>query len=206
MTQHLNKDSIFTMVMFFTVLGTGLIIGFFVPRGIPRVAMSNIYAPVILLVALYAIHYIPAIYIGSIFLCAGIIFLVSDALNNTYGVHSLAAVIAVLLSYAALMQSHIAGLNIKIISLFSAVLVLILNAVARFGTGFRARRLQHKLQTEININDKGVVVEIEGLRYKVCVNDTLWDAESNYILHEGQHVTISEKRDLLLYVEPDTSS
>jgi hypothetical protein len=31
------------------------------------------------------------------------------------------------------------------------------------------------------------------------------ELETNYILQEGQHVIACEKRDLLLYVEPDST-
>lgn len=175
----------------------GLILEFFNPGSV----LPGLVGAISLLVALYALAFVPINYAGAALVLLGVALMVAEAHIGAFGalgVGGLAAfVIGALLMFPSRAPGFaLSGAVVAGAAIGSAVLLLFVLTVL-----LRSRKRPVVTGTEALIGAEGETVSWQDGEGRVRVHGEIWRARSNGALQVGSHVKVVSRDGLVLGVE-----
>lgn len=192
-----QPDFLFVML----ILG---VLGLYTEFTHPGVVVPGVVGGICLLLALFALNYLPVNLAGLFLIALAMAFFILEAKMPSHGVLAAGGVVSMFLGAIFLIRSPLTpgGVSIKVAvaaTLPFAVLVVFLMRLV-----LRSRKWKTATGKEELIGSQGVVVKLlqSGAEGMVRVHGELWRAESSQPVQEGKPVKIVRVEGLKLYVEP----
>lgn len=177
----------------------GLILEFYNPGGI----LPGTVGAICLLLALYSFQLLPVNYAGMGLILLGVVLLVAEAFQPSFGVLGLGGLVAFVIGSIVLMDTQLPAFSIylSVILTFAMATTLVFSLVV--GMALRARKRPVVSGLEQMIGEVGTVnTLLDKHLAMVSVHSENWRAHSAMPLHSGQKVKISAIHGLTLNVEP----
>jgi len=154
-----------------------------------------------LLLALYAFQLLPINYAGMGLILLGIVLMVAEAYEPSFGVLGIGGLIAFVIGSIILMDTDAPGfgIDISVIIVFSIISVLVF--VVAIGMALKAKRRPIVSGLEELIGGTATVVDDFDQRGKVAIHSETWNAYSQTPLQKGQQVKVTAIKGLTLDVE-----
>ena len=175
----------------------GLILEFFNPGAV----LPGLVGAISLLVALYALAFVPINYAGAALVLFGIALMVAEAHIGAFGALGVGGIAAFVIGALMMFPSNVQGFALSggvIIgaAIGSAALLLVVLAVA-----LRSRRRPVVTGSEALIGAEGETVSWQGGEGRVRVKGEIWLARSDAPLAAGSRVKVVNRDGLVLRVE-----
>jgi membrane-bound serine protease (ClpP class) len=192
-----QPDFLFVML----ILG---VLGLYTEFTHPGVVVPGVVGGICLLLALFALNFLPVNLAGLFLIALAMAFFILEAKMPSHGVLAAGGVVSMFLGAIFLIRSPLTpgGVSIKVAiaaTLPFAVLVVFLMRLV-----LRSRKWKTATGKEELIGSQGVVVKLlqSGGEGMIRVHGELWRAESTLPVQEGKTVKILRVEGLKLYVEP----
>jgi len=189
------------LVFVLLILG---VLGLYTEFTHPGVVAPGVIGGICLLLALYALNFLPVNLAGLFLIALAMAFFILEAKMPSHGVLAVGGVVSMFLGAIFLIRSPLTpgGVSIKVAlaaTLPFAVLVIFLMRLV-----LRSRKWKSTTGKEELIGSQGVVVKLlqSGAEGMIRVHGELWRAESSQPVQEGKTVRIVRVEGLKLYVEP----
>lgn len=189
------------LVFVLLILG---VLGLYTEFTHPGVVAPGVIGGICLLLALYALNFLPVNLAGLFLIALAMAFFILEAKMPSHGVLAVGGVVSMFLGAIFLIRSPLTpgGVSIKVAiaaTLPFAVLVVFLMRLV-----LRSRKWKTATGKEELIGSQGVVVKLlqSGAEGMIRVHGELWRAESSQPVQEGKFVKIVRVEGLKLYVEP----
>ncbi len=177
----------------------GLLLEFYNPGGI----LPGTVGAICLMLALYSFQLLPVNYAGMGLILLGVVLMVAEAFQPSFGVLGLGGLVAFVIGSIVLMDTQLPAFTIylSVILTFAVVTALVLFLVV--GMALRARKrpvvsgLEQMLGQTATVNTL-----LDDSLAMVSVHSENWRARSSMPLHRGQKVKIKAIDGLTLDVEP----
>ncbi len=176
----------------------GLLLEFYNPGGI----FPGTIGAISLLLALYAFQLLPINYAGMALILLGIVLMIGEAFEPSFGVLGMGGVTAFVIGSIILMDTEAPGygIDLSIIITFAFTSVLIFIVVV--GLALKSRRSPVVSGMEELIGGKATVVNDFDHQGTVTIHSEHWQALSDMPLHQNQQVKVTGIQGLTLIVEP----
>jgi membrane-bound serine protease (ClpP class) len=189
------------LVFVLLILG---VLGLYTEFTHPGVVAPGVIGGICLLLALYALNFLPVNLAGLFLIALAMAFFILEAKMPSHGVLAVGGVVSMFLGAIFLIRSPLTpgGVSIKVAiaaTLPFAVLVVFLMRLV-----LRSRKWKSTTGKEELIGSQGIVVKLlqSGAEGMIRVHGELWRAESSQPVQEGKTVKILRVEGLKLYVEP----
>lgn len=189
------------LVFVLLILG---VLGLYTEFTHPGVVAPGVIGGICLLLALYALNFLPVNLAGLFLIALAMAFFILEAKMPSHGVLAVGGVVSMFLGAIFLIRSPLTpgGVSIKVAlaaTLPFAVLVVFLMRLV-----LRSRKWKSSTGKEELIGSQGIVVKLlqSGAEGMIRVHGELWRAESSQPVQEGKPVKIVRVEGLKLYVEP----
>ncbi len=196
--------------VFFVLLILG-VLGLYTEFTHPGVIAPGVIGGICLILALYAMHFLPVNLAGLFLIALSLAFFILEAKAPSHGVLALGGIVSMFLGAVFLIRSPLTAIRSPLtaggVSLgvaLSATLPFGVLAVVLMKLVLRSRKWKTATGKEELIGCQGTVTaELKaGEEGMVRVHGELWRAESSQPVPEGKTVRISKVEGLKLYVEP----
>jgi membrane-bound serine protease (ClpP class) len=189
--------------VFFVLLILG-VLGLYTEFTHPGVIAPGVIGGICLILALYAMHFLPVNLAGLFLIALSLAFFILEAKAPSHGVLALGGIVSMFLGAVFLIRSPLTAGGVSFGVALSATLPFGVLAVVLMKLVLRSRKWKTATGKEELIGSQGTVtVELkaggEGL---VRVHGELWRAASSQPVPEGKTVRITKVEGLKLYVEP----
>ena len=177
----------------------GLILEFYNPGGI----LPGTVGAICLMLALYSFQLLPVNYAGMGLILLGLVLMVAEAFQPSFGVLGLGGLVAFVIGSIVLMDTQLPAFTIylSVILTFAVVTALVFSLVVAMA--LRARKQPVVSGLEQMIGQIAIVSTlIDSSLAMVSVHSESWRARSSMPLYKGQKVKISAINGLTLEVEP----
>lgn len=177
----------------------GLILEFYNPGGI----LPGTVGAICLMLALYSFQLLPVNYAGMGLILLGVVLMVAEAFQPSFGVLGLGGLVAFVIGSIVLMDTQLPAFTIylSVILTFAVVTALVFTLV--LGMALRARRRPVVSGLELMLGQTATVnTLLDDSLAMVSVHSENWRARSSMPLHRGQKVKINAIDGLTLEVEP----
>jgi membrane-bound serine protease (ClpP class) len=188
------------LVFVLLILG---VLGLYTEFTHPGVVAPGVIGGICLLLALYALNFLPVNLAGLFLIALAMAFFILEAKMPSHGVLAVGGVVSMFLGAIFLIRSPLTpgGVSIKVAlaaTLPFAVLVVFLMRLV-----LRSRKWKSSTGKEELIGSQGIVVKLlqSGAEGMIRVHGELWRAESSQPVQEGKPVKIVRVEGLKLYVE-----
>jgi len=174
----------------------------------PGVVLPGVVGGICLILALYALNFLPVNLAGLFLIVLALVFFILEAKMPSHGVLALGGVISMFLGAIFLIRSPLTPGGVSIGVALSGTVPFAILTVFLMRLVLRSRKWKTATGKEELIGSEGIVVEplqsgAEGL---VRVHGELWQAEAAEPLQEGKTVRIVRVEGLKLYVEPSDAA
>ena len=180
----------------------GLILEFSNPGAI----VPGTVGAICLLLALYAFQLLPINYAGMGLILLGIVLMVAEALEPSFGVLGIGGVTSFVIGSIILMDTNAPGFGIDISVIITFAFTSALIFIFVVGMAVKARRRPVVSGLEGLIGGEATVVNDFDRKGTVTIHSENWQAVSDTPLHKNQLVKVIDVKGLTLRVEPFGSS
>jgi len=189
--------------VFFVLLILG-VLGLYTEFTHPGVIAPGVIGGICLILALYAMHFLPVNLAGLFLIALSLAFFILEAKAPSHGVLALGGIVSMFLGAVFLIRSPLTAGGVSLGVALSATLPFGVLAVVLMKLVLRSRKWKTATGKEELIGCQGTVTaELKaGEEGMVRVHGELWRAESSQPVPEGKTVRISKVEGLKLYVEP----
>src|SRR5437867_7628177 len=189
--------------VFFVLLILG-VLGLYTEFTHPGVIAPGVIGGICLILALYAMHFLPVNLAGLFLIGLSLAFFILEAKAPSHGVLAFGGVVSMFLGAVFLIRSPLTSGGVSIGVALAGTLPFAVLAVVVMRLVLRSRQWKTATGKEELIGSQGVAVEPlpEGAEGMVRVHGELWRAESSKPVQEGEPVRILRVQGLKLYVEP----
>ena len=188
---------------FFVLLILG-VLGLYTEFTHPGVIAPGVIGGICLILALYAMHFLPVNLAGLFLIGLSLAFFILEAKAPSHGVLAFGGVVSMFLGAIFLIRSPLTSGGVSIGVALAGTLPFAVLAVALMRLVLRSRQWKTATGKEELIGSHGVAVEPlpAGQEGMIRVHGELWRAESSRPVQEGEPVRILRVQGLKLYVEP----
>jgi len=189
--------------VFFVLLILG-VLGLYTEFTHPGVIAPGVIGGICLILALYAMHFLPVNLAGLFLIGLSLAFFILEAKAPSHGVLAFGGVVSMFLGAIFLIRSPLTSGGVSIGVALAGTLPFAVLAVALMRLVLRSRQWKTATGKEELIGSHGVAVEPlpAGKEGMIRVHGELWRAESSRPVQEGEPVRILRVQGLKLYVEP----
>jgi len=189
--------------VFFVLLILG-VLGLYTEFTHPGVIAPGVIGGICLILALYAMHFLPVNLAGLFLIGLSLAFFILEAKAPSHGVLAFGGVVSMFLGAVFLIRSPLTSGGVSIGVALAGTLPFAILAVVLMRLVLRSRRWKTTTGKEELIGAQGVAVAplTAGAEGMVRVHGELWRAESSSPVQEGEPVRILRVEGLKLYVEP----
>jgi membrane-bound serine protease (ClpP class) len=189
--------------VFFVLLILG-VLGVYTEFTHPGVIAPGVIGGICLILALYAMNFLPINLAGVFLILLALAFFVLEAKAPSHGVLALGGVVSMFLGAIFLIRSPLTPGGVSVGVALAGTVPFAILAVVLMRLVLRSRKWKTATGKEELIGSLGVAVarlseRAEGM---VRVHGELWRAESSRPVQEGENVRILRVEGLKLYVEP----
>jgi len=170
----------------------------------PGVVLPGVVGGICLVLALYALNFLPVNLAGLFLIVLALAFFILEAKVPSHGVLALGGVISMFLGAIFLIRSPLTPGGVSVGVALAGTLPFAVLAVFLMRLVLRSRKWKTATGKEELIGSEGVVVKLlqSGAEGLVRVHGELWQAESAQPVQEGKTVRVVRVEGLKLYVEP----
>jgi len=170
----------------------------------PGVIAPGVIGGICLILALYAMHFLPVNLAGLFLIALSIAFFILEAKAPSHGVLALGGVVSMFLGALFLVRSPLTAGGVSLGVALAATLPFGVITVVLMRLVLRSRKWKTTTGREELIGSSGVVTaELKtGAEGLVRVHGELWRAQSSQPVQEGTTVRVTKVEGLKLYVEP----
>src|SRR5713226_2179338 len=170
----------------------------------PGVVLPGVVGGICLVLALYALNFLPVNLAGLFLIVLALAFFILEAKMPSHGVLALGGVISMFLGAIFLIRSPLTPGGVSVGVALAGTVPFAVLAVFLMRLVLRSRKWKTATGKEELIGSEGVVVKLlqSGAEGLVRVHGELWQAESAQPVQEGKTVRIVRIEGLKLYVEP----
>ena len=189
--------------VFFVLLILGAL-GLYTEFTHPGVIAPGVIGGICLILALYAMHFLPVNLAGLFLIALSIAFFILEAKAPSHGVLALGGVVSMFLGALFLVRSPLTAGGVSLGVALAATLPFGVITVVLMRLVLRSRKWKTTTGREELIGSSGVVTaELKtGAEGLVRVHGELWRAQSSQPVQEGTTVRVTKVEGLKLYVEP----
>ena len=189
--------------VFFVLLILG-VLGLYTEFTHPGVIAPGVIGGICLILALYAMHFLPVNLAGLFLIALSLAFFILEAKSPSHGVLALGGIVSMFLGAVFLIRSPLTAGGVSLGVALSATLPFGVFAVVLMKLVLRSRKWKTATGKEELIGSQATVTaELKaGEEGMVRVHGELWRAESSQVVAEGKTVRITGVEGLKLYVEP----
>jgi membrane-bound serine protease (ClpP class) len=189
--------------VFFVLLILG-VLGLYTEFTHPGVIAPGVIGGICLILALYAMQFLPVNFAGLLLILLALAFFILEAKMPSHGVLAVGGVVSMFLGAIFLIRSPLTSGGVSVGVALAGTLPFAVLAVFLMRLVLRSRRWKTTTGKEELIGSEGVVVKPlqSGAEGMIRVHGELWQAESAQPVQEGQTVRIVRVEGLKLYVEP----
>ena len=190
--------------VFFVLLILG-VLGLYTEFTHPGVIAPGVIGGICLILALYAMHFLPVNLAGLFLIALSLAFFILEAKAPSHGVLAFGGIVSMFLGAVFLVRSPLTAGGVSLGVALSATLPFGIFAVVLMKLVLRSRKWKTATGKEELIGSQGTVTaELKaGTEGMVRVHGELWRAESSQGVSEGKTVRITGVEGLKLYVEPE---
>jgi len=188
---------------FFVLLILG-VLGLYTEFTHPGVIAPGVIGGICLILALYAMHFLPVNLAGLFLIALSLAFFILEAKTPTHGVLAFGGVVSMFLGAIFLIRSPLTSGGVSIGVALAGTIPFAILAVILMRLVLRSRKWKTATGREELLGSQGVATSPlpAGAEGMVRVHGELWRAESSQPLKEGEKVRILRIEGLKLYVEP----
>ncbi len=189
--------------VFFVLLILG-VLGLYTEFTHPGVIAPGVIGGICLILALYAMHFLPVNLAGLFLIALALAFFILEAKAPSHGVLAFGGVVSMFLGALFLIRSPLTSGGVSIGVALAGTVPFAVLAVFLMRLVLRSRQWKTATGKEELIGSHGVAMAqlSAGAVGMVRVHGELWRAESSGPVQEGQTVRILRVEGLKLYVEP----
>jgi len=189
--------------VFFVLLILG-VLGLYTEFTHPGVIAPGVIGGICLILALYAMHFLPVNLAGLFLIALSLAFFILEAKAPSHGVLAFGGVVSMFLGALFLIRSPLTSGGVSIGVALAGTVPFAVLAVFLMRLVLRSRQWKTATGKEELIGSHGVAMAqlSAGAVGMVRVHGELWRAESSRPVQEGQTVRILRVEGLKLYVEP----
>src|SRR5712692_6181858 len=189
--------------VFFVLLILG-VLGLYTEFTHPGVIAPGVIGGICLILALYAMHFLPVNLAGLFLIGLSLAFFILEAKAPSHGVLAFGGVVSMFLGAVFLIRSPLTSGGVSIGVALAGTVPFAVLAVVLMRLVLRSRRWKTATGKEELIGAQGVAVARlpGGAEGMIRVHGELWRAESSRPVQEGETVRILRVEGLKLYVEP----
>lgn len=189
--------------VFFVLLILG-VLGLYTEFTHPGVIAPGVIGGICLVLALYAMHFLPVNLAGLFLIGLSLAFFILEAKAPSHGVLALGGVVSMFLGAIFLIRSPLTSGGVSIGVALAGTVPFGILAVVLMRLVLRSRKWKTATGKEEMIGSHGVVVTplAVGTEGMIRAHGELWRAESSQPVREGETVRILRVEGLKLYVEP----
>jgi len=170
----------------------------------PGVIAPGVIGGICLILALYAMHFLPVNLAGLFLIALSLAFFILEAKTPTHGVLAFGGVISMFLGAVFLIRSPLTSGGVSLGVAAAGTVPFAILTVVLMRLVLRSRKWKKATGREELIGSNGVVTTAlqAGAEGMVRVHGELWRAESSQPVKEGMAVKVLRVEGLKLYVEP----
>ena len=189
--------------VFFVLLILG-VLGLYTEFTHPGVIAPGVIGGICLILALYAMHFLPVNLAGLFLIGLSLAFFILEAKAPSHGVLAFGGVVSMFLGAIFLIRSPLTSGGVSIGVALAGTLPFAVLAVVLMRLVLRSRQWKTATGKEELIGSHGIAVAqlAAGEEGMIRVHGELWRAESSRPVHEGETVRVLRVEGLKLYVEP----
>lgn len=189
--------------VFFVLLILG-VLGLYTEFTHPGVIAPGVIGGICLILALYAMHFLPVNLAGLFLIALAMAFFILEAKAPSHGVLAFGGVVSMFLGAIFLIRSPLTAGGVSLGVAFAGTVPFAILAVVLMRLVLRSRKWKTATGREELIGASGVVTAAlrAGAEGMVRVHGELWRAESSQPVDEGKAIRILRVEGLKLYVEP----
>ena len=189
--------------VFFVLLILG-VLGLYTEFTHPGVIAPGVIGGICLILALYAMHFLPVNLAGLFLIGLSLAFFILEAKAPSHGVLAFGGVVSMFLGAIFLIRSPLTSGGVSVGVALAGTLPFAILAVVLMRLVLRSRQWKSATGKEELIGAQGVTVArlLVGAEGMIRVHGELWRAESLRPVEEGETVRILRVEGLKLYVEP----
>jgi membrane-bound serine protease (ClpP class) len=189
--------------VFFVLLIIG-VLGLYTEFTHPGVIAPGVVGGVCMILALYAMHFLPVNLAGLFLIALALAFFVLEAKFTSHGILAAGGIVSMLLGAMFLIRSPITGGGVSLSIALAATLPFALLTVVLMRLVLRSRKWKpatgkEELVGEQGIAESGLGAGVEGM---IRVHGELWQAVSSRSVPAGKSVKVLRVEGLKLAVEP----
>ena len=189
--------------VFFVLLILG-VLGLYTEFTHPGVIAPGVIGGICLVLALYAMHFLPVNLAGLFLIGLSLAFFILEAKAPSHGVLAFGGIVSMFLGAIFLIRSPLTSGGVSIGVALAGTVPFGILAVVLMRLVLRSRKWKSATGKEEMIGSQGIVVTplAAGTEGMVRAHGELWRAESSQPVREGETVRILRVEGLKLYVEP----
>jgi membrane-bound serine protease (ClpP class) len=189
--------------VFFVLLILG-VLGLYTEFTHPGVIAPGVIGGICLILALYAMQFLPVNLAGLLLILLALAFFILEAKMPSHGVLALGGVVSMFLGAIFLIRSPLTSGGVSVGVALAATLPFAVLTVFLMRLVLRSRKWKSVTGKEELIGAQGVAVARlpAGAEGMIRVHGELWQAESSQPVEEGKTVRVLRVDGLKLYVEP----
>ena len=189
--------------VFFVLLILGAL-GLYTEFTHPGVIAPGVIGGICLILALYAMHFLPVNLAGLFLIFLSLAFFILEAKAPSHGVLAFGGVVSMFLGAIFLIRSPLTSGGVSIGVAFAATVPFGVLAVVLMRLVLRSRKWKSATGKEELIGAQGLAMAAlaAGTEGMIRVHGELWRAESSRPMREGDAVRVLRVEGLKLYVEP----
>jgi len=189
--------------VFFVLLILG-VLGLYTEFTHPGVIAPGVIGGICLILALYAMHFLPVNLAGLFLIALSLAFFILEAKAPSHGVLAFGGVVSMFLGALFLIRSPLTSGGVSVGVALAGTLPFGVLAVVLMRLVLRSRKWKTATGKEELIGAHGVAIAAlaSGAEGMIRVHGELWRAESSQPVQEGETVKVLRVEGLKLYVEP----
>src|SRR5205823_2838458 len=188
--------------VFFVLLILG-VLGLYTEFTHPGVIAPGVIGGICLILALYAMHFLPVNLAGLLLIALSLAFFILEAKTPSHGVLAFGGVVSMFLGAIFLIRSPLTAGGVSLGVALAGTLPFAVLAVALMRRVLRSRQWNTATGKEEMLGSQGIAIAPlpAGAEGMVRVHGELWRAESSRPVQEGETVQVLSVEGLQLYVE-----
>jgi membrane-bound serine protease (ClpP class) len=197
LSRIVQPDVVFVLL----ILG---VLGLYTEFTHPGVVAPGVIGGICLVLALYALNFLPVNLAGLFLILLALAFFILEAKMPSHGVLAVGGVVSMFLGAIFLIRSPLTPGGVSVSVALAATLPFAVFAVLLMRLVLRSRKWKTATGREEMVGLQGVAASAltAGVEGMVHVHGELWRAQSSQPVAEGKNVRIVKVEGLKLYVEP----
>jgi membrane-bound serine protease (ClpP class) len=189
--------------IFFVLLIIG-VLGLYTEFTHPGVIAPGVIGGISLVLALYAMHFLPVNFAGVFLILLALAFFILEAKYTSHGVLAAGGIVSMLLGAMFLIRSPLTGFGVSLFVALAVTVPFAIITVFLMRLVLRSRKWKLATGKEELLGEQGTVVEAvpAGAEGMIRIHGELWRAVSKDALVPGSTVKVLRIEGLQLFVEP----